>query len=46
MNDDARTGPPAPIKTPCIKVCVVDGLAVTMLGSRDLLRLSPGEATL
>ena len=32
MNDDARTGPPAPIKTPCIKVCVVDGESGLCLG--------------
>ncbi|WP_068877005.1 MULTISPECIES: DUF1289 domain-containing protein [unclassified Phenylobacterium] len=28
----ARTGPPAPIKTPCIKVCVVDGESGLCLG--------------
>lgn len=27
-----RTGPPAPIKTPCIKVCVVDGESGLCLG--------------
>lgn len=27
-----RTGPPAPIKTPCIKVCVVDGETGLCLG--------------
>ena len=32
MNDDARTGPPAPIKTPCLKVCVVDGESGLCLG--------------
>ena len=26
------TGPPAPIKTPCIKVCVVDGESGLCLG--------------
>ena len=27
-----RTGPPPPIKTPCIKVCVVDGESGLCLG--------------
>jgi predicted Fe-S protein YdhL (DUF1289 family) len=27
-----RTGPPAPIKTPCIKVCIVDGESGLCLG--------------
>ncbi|TAJ71708.1 MAG: DUF1289 domain-containing protein [Phenylobacterium sp.] len=27
-----RAGPPAPIKTPCIKVCVVDGESGLCLG--------------
>jgi hypothetical protein len=33
MNDvSPRNGPPAPIKTPCIKVCVVDGESGLCLG--------------
>jgi predicted Fe-S protein YdhL (DUF1289 family) len=33
MNDvSARTAPPAPIRTPCIKVCVVDGESGLCLG--------------
>ena len=32
MSDDARPGPPPPIKTPCIKVCVVDGESGLCLG--------------
>lgn len=31
------TGPPAPIKTPCIKVCVVDGESGLCLGCYRLL---------
>jgi predicted Fe-S protein YdhL (DUF1289 family) len=30
MSD--RTGPPAPIRTPCVKVCVVDGESGLCLG--------------
>ncbi|MFZ5721104.1 MAG: DUF1289 domain-containing protein [Pseudomonadota bacterium] len=32
MNAPAPSGPPAPIKTPCIKVCVVDGESGLCLG--------------
>jgi predicted Fe-S protein YdhL (DUF1289 family) len=33
MSDPEREkGPPAPIKTPCIKVCVVDGESGLCLG--------------
>ena len=29
---EEKSGPPAPIKTPCIKVCVVDGESGLCLG--------------
>lgn len=32
MSVEAQKGPPAPIKTPCIKVCVVDGESGLCLG--------------
>lgn len=32
MSDEAQKGPPPPIKTPCIKVCVVDGESGLCLG--------------
>ena len=32
MSETPRTGPPPPIKTPCIKVCVVDGESGLCLG--------------
>lgn len=32
MNTDPQRGPPPPIKTPCIKVCVVDGESGLCLG--------------
>jgi predicted Fe-S protein YdhL (DUF1289 family) len=32
MSVEARTGPPAPIRTPCIKVCVVDGESGLCMG--------------
>ncbi len=37
MTDAAPTGPPKPIRTPCVKVCVVDGESGLCLGCyRDL----------
>lgn len=32
MNAPSPSAPPAPIKTPCIKVCVVDGESGLCLG--------------
>ena len=32
MSVEAQNGPPPPIKTPCIKVCVVDGESGLCLG--------------
>lgn len=32
MSVEARIGPPPPIKTPCIKVCVVDGESGLCMG--------------
>ena len=32
MSVEGKEGPPAPIKTPCIKVCVVDGESGLCLG--------------
>lgn len=32
MSAEAPAGPPPPIKTPCIKVCVVDGESGLCLG--------------
>lgn len=32
MSDPISSRPPAPIKTPCIKVCVVDGESGLCLG--------------
>ena len=32
MSETPRTGPPPPVKTPCIKVCVVDGESGLCLG--------------
>ena len=37
-------GPPAPIKTPCIKVCVVDGESGLCLGCFRTLREVAGWA--
>ena len=41
-----RTGPPAPIKTPCIKVCVVDGESGLCLGCYRRLNEVAGWAGL
>ena len=49
MNDvDAKgpSGPPAPIKTPCIKVCVVDGESGLCLGCYRQLSEVAGWARL
>lgn len=40
------TGPPAPIKTPCIKVCVVDGESGLCLGCLRKLSEVAGWAKL
>jgi predicted Fe-S protein YdhL (DUF1289 family) len=44
MNDAPR--PPAPIKTPCIKVCVVDGESGLCLGCYRQLSEVAGWASL
>ncbi len=38
MTDPAPPRPPAPIKTPCVKVCVVDGESGLCLGCYRELR--------
>ena len=41
MSETRPTGPPAPIKTPCVKVCVVDGESGLCLGChRDLAEVA------
>jgi predicted Fe-S protein YdhL (DUF1289 family) len=47
MTDaSARPGPPPPIKTPCIKVCVVDGESGLCLGCHRTLAEVAGWARL
>ena len=43
---EPRRGPPAPIKTPCIKVCVVDGESGLCLGCYRKLTEVAGWARL
>jgi predicted Fe-S protein YdhL (DUF1289 family) len=46
MNDAPSARPPAPIKTPCIKVCVVDGESGLCLGCHRKLSEVAGWARL
>jgi len=44
MSAPLTSGPPAPIKTPCIKVCVVDGESGLCLGCFRRLKEVAGWA--